>query len=62
MNEPVIRFSSPEAATCRTDIKGWVSRHGRYYGDDPGRSVLLGGTVGDGGTCEACGRIAQSIG
>ena len=27
MNEPVIHYS-PEAATYRTDIKGWVSRHG----------------------------------
>lgn len=55
MNEPVIRLSSPEAATYRTDIKGWVSRHGRYYGDDPGAERVArwdGATIG---TCEACG-------
>lgn len=33
-DKSVIMFDSPEAATYRTDIKGWVSRDGRYYGED----------------------------
>ena len=30
----VILPTSAEAATYRTDVKGWVSRSGRYFGDD----------------------------
>lgn len=35
MKEPArqIDFNSPEAATLKT-VSGWVSRHGRFYGDD----------------------------
>jgi hypothetical protein len=33
--EPVVFDDSPEAATYRTDIKGWVGRDGRFYGDGP---------------------------
>ena len=29
----IVMRDSPEAATYRTDIKGWVSRDGFYYGD-----------------------------
>lgn len=32
--EPVILNTSDEAATYRTDIRGWVSRNGRFYGED----------------------------
>ena len=55
MSKPIIRPDSPEAATYRTDIKGWVSRHGRYFGDDPGAERVArwdGATVG---LCNACG-------
>ena len=34
-DEPIIYLDSPEAATYRTDIKGWVSRRGQYCGDGP---------------------------
>ena len=30
----IILSTSDEAATYRTDIKGWVSRTGRYYGEN----------------------------
>lgn len=30
----MILNTSPEAATYRTDIKGWVSRTGRFFGED----------------------------
>lgn len=36
MTEQVILYESDEAASYRTDIKGWVSRTGMYYGDDSG--------------------------
>lgn len=32
----IILDTDPKAATYRTDIKGWVSRTGLFYGDDPG--------------------------
>ena len=33
--EKIVMFDSPEAATYKTDIKGWVSRDGLFYGDTP---------------------------
>ena len=35
-DEKIVMFDSPDAATYRTDIKGWVSRTGQFYGDGPG--------------------------
>lgn len=32
-DEKIITPDSPEAATYRTDIRGWVSRDGRFFGD-----------------------------
>jgi len=32
--EGIIMFDSPEAAQYRTNISGWVSRGGVYFGDD----------------------------
>ena len=32
--ETIVMFDSPEAAQYRTDISGWVSRGGVYFGDD----------------------------
>jgi hypothetical protein len=32
--EKKILYDSPEAAQFRTDIKGWVSADGRFYGND----------------------------
>ena len=32
--QPIILPDSPEAATYRTDITGWVSRDGLYFGKD----------------------------
>lgn len=52
-DKPVIMFDSPEAATYRTDIKGWVSRDGRYYGDDE-RGARWGGCTHT--TCQ-CGAV-----
>jgi len=33
MSDKIILSTSDEAATYRTDIKGWVSKNGRFYGD-----------------------------
>lgn len=33
MSEQIVMRDSPEAAQYRTDIKGWVSRDGRFFGD-----------------------------
>lgn len=35
MDSKVVMIDSPEAAEYRTDLKGWVSRDGFYYGDGP---------------------------
>lgn len=34
MEKKIITYDSPEAATYRTDITGWVSRGGLYFGED----------------------------
>lgn len=33
-DEKMVLNTDDEAATYRTDISGWVSRNGRYFGDD----------------------------
>ena len=40
MNDKIILPDSPEAATFRTDIKGWVSRDGRFFGYGPDAEKL----------------------
>lgn len=35
MSEQIVMRDSPEAAQYRTDLKGWVSRDGFYFGDGP---------------------------
>ena len=34
-SEEVVMRDSAEAAQWKTGISGWVSRHGRFYGDNP---------------------------
>lgn len=52
-DETMVMYDSPEAATYRTDIKGWVSRDGRYYGEDEHIARWSGCTHM---TC-ACGQV-----
>ena len=47
---------SPEAATYRTDIKGWVSRGGRFWGEDERMARYDGSTHKK---CEKCGEIME---
>jgi len=58
VEKPVVMFDSPEAATYRTDIKGWVSRGGLFYGDNPGseRGARWSGCTHQ--TCE-CGAVHE---
>ena len=35
MSKQIVMRDSPEAAQYRTDLKGWVSRDGFYFGDGP---------------------------
>jgi hypothetical protein len=49
---PIILYDSPEAATYRTNISGWVSRHGLYFGEDE-RSARYDGCTHR--PCEECG-------
>lgn len=35
MSNEIVMSDSPEAAQYRTDLKGWVSRDGFYFGDGP---------------------------
>lgn len=42
--EKIIMFDSEEAATYRTDIKGWVSSDGIYFGNDEQNARFSGCT------------------
>ena len=48
----IILSTSDEAATYRTDIRGWVSRTGRYFGEDERLARYDGCTHRP---CEDCG-------
>jgi hypothetical protein len=53
--ERVVMYDSPEAASYRTDIKGWVSRNGRYFGEDENMARYDGCTHRP---CKQCGKPA----
>jgi len=53
--EKIIMFDSSEAATYRTNIEGWVSSSGRFFGKDERAARYEGSTHH---TCE-CGNIAK---
>lgn len=53
VEEPQILYDSPEAATYKTDIKGWVSRDGHFLGEDEHMARYMGCTHKK---CE-CGKI-----
>jgi hypothetical protein len=52
----VILPSDPRAAHYVTDIKGWVSRDGRFYGDDERLARWAGSTHN---ACEACEAVTE---
>ncbi|UTG62418.1 hypothetical protein J2O09_05535 [Elizabethkingia anophelis] len=53
--EKIIMYDSPEAATYRKNIEGWVSSNGRFFGKDEHMARYDGSTHNK---CE-CGSIAQ---
>jgi hypothetical protein len=53
MSEKIVMYNSPEAATYRTDIKGWVSRYGLYCGPNEGLARYTGCTHRP---CQKCGK------
>lgn len=59
MNDPdqMIFPDSPEAATYRTDIKGWVSRKGLFFGGDEHLARMNGCTHV---RCEECDEPAET--
>lgn len=56
IEEEIILPESDEAATYRTDIKGWVDRHGRYFGNLEKYARLQGATHKK---CE-CGELVKA--
>lgn len=61
-SEATVMYDAPEAATYRTDIKGWVSRGGRYFGDGEHGEHLA---RHDGCThlpCSSCGEPMRASG
>lgn len=51
-NETTILFDSPEAASFKTNIEGWVSAKGHFYGKDE-RAARYDGCTHK--KCEVCG-------
>jgi len=54
-----IMFDSAEAATHRTNLEGWVSRHGNYYGDGEygERAARFDGCTHR--ACDGCGEPSE---
>lgn len=60
MKEQIL-FDSPEAATYRTDLKGWVSRGGVFYGDNPDSEKIARYSGCTHRPCDTCGRPAEKM-
>jgi hypothetical protein len=58
-SEPIIMPDSPEAASYRTDIKGWVSRDGFFYGDKPDSEHIARYAGSTRSYCQRCNGIAS---
>jgi hypothetical protein len=56
-----VLFNSPEAASFRTNIKGWVSRDGVFFGDmtDSERIARYAGCTHR--PCDTCGKPAEKM-
>lgn len=52
--EKIILPDSPEAATWRTDIAGWVSRDGQFFGDGRGAEHLARMAGSTHACCDDC--------
>jgi len=56
MEKQMVIFNSDEAAQYRTNLEGWVSRHGRYWGNDERAARYDGCTHRP---CEDCGEPTE---
>lgn len=54
----VILPDSPDAATHRSDIRGWIDRHGKFFGDEPDSERLARWSGSTHSECE-CGAITK---
>ena len=52
-----ILYDSPEAAQFKTGISGWVSRDGRFYGEDEHLARFAGSTHR---RCDDCGAVNRT--
>lgn len=57
--EKIILIDSPEAATYRTDVGGWVSRNGRFYGDGRAAEYSARWAGCTHVTCTDCGAVIE---
>ena len=57
--EKTILPDSPEAATFRTDVKGWVSRRGQFYGTDVNAERLARDHGATHWACRECGSAIE---
>lgn len=53
--DKIILPDSPEAATYRTDIRGWVARDGKFYGDGKTAEELARWAGCTHAPCDRCG-------
>jgi len=58
MSTDIVMSDSPDAAQYRTDIKGWVSGRGRYFGDGPNSEEIARRDGCTHTACAQCGRPA----
>lgn len=55
--EEVVMYDSPEAATYRTDITGWVSRAGLYFGTGDAAETMARNSGCTHTRCASCGTV-----
>jgi RNA polymerase subunit RPABC4/transcription elongation factor Spt4 len=58
-DKTVIGFDDPGAAVFRENIRGWVSRDGLFFGDDPESEYLARSRGCTHKPCQACGQPAE---
>lgn len=57
--EEMVVSSAPEAASFRTDIRGWVSRTGRFFGEGPDAEDLARWEGATHTPCARCGGVVE---
>jgi len=52
----IVLYNAPEAAQFKTNLAGWVSRDGRFYGEDEHMARYAGSTHK---SCDDCGTVNE---